>query len=148
MKSIFNKDELLSVSILKNEELQFYGNGKRKILILIQKEENNEINVEFLKKILNAKKLNFEEDVFLLPIDKIHLSIFQIKKDKEIEQVIFFGTAPNQLGLNINLPKYQIIEFNGLTLMKSDAISKIAKDESLKRSLWGCLKDWPLIEIK
>lgn len=147
MRSIFIKNELLSVSTLKNEALQLLGNGKRKFLIVIQKEENTKTNIEFLKKILNAKKITLEEDVFLLPINEAHLSFSHLKKETAIEQIIFFAIEPNQLGLNINLPKYNTIEINGLTIMKGDSISKIEKNESLKRSLWGCLKDWPVIEV-
>jgi len=147
LKSIFLKDELLAVSNLENEGLKYLGNGKRKFLIIINEKENNQKNIEFLKKILNAKKITLEEDIFLLPINDAHLSIFQMKKEKPIEQVIFFGTEPTQLGLNINISNYQKAEINGLTLMKGDAISTIEKNESLKRSLWGCLKDWPILEI-
>ncbi len=147
MRSIFIKNELLSVSTLENEGLQFFGNGKRKFLIVIQKEENNEINIEFLKKILNAKKVVLEEDVFLLPVNDVYLSISQLKKNTAIEQIIFFEVSPNQFGLNINLPKYNTVEINGLTIMQADSISKIEKNESLKRSLWGCLKDWPVLDF-
>lgn len=146
MKNIFSKGQLLSISTLENEGLKFSGDGKRKFLIVIEEEENTKSNIEFLKKILNAKKVTLAEDVFLLPINEAHLSISQLKKDFPIAQIIFFETNPNQLGLNIDLPKYQTIEINGLTIMRSDPISTIEKNESLKRSLWGCLKDWPILE--
>ncbi len=147
MRSIFTKNELLAVPTLENKGIEILGNGKRKFLIVIQKEENNETNIEFLKKILNAKKVVLEEDVFLLPINATHLSIAFLKKNKVIEQIIFFEVAPNQLGFNINLPKYNTVEINGLTIMQADSISKIEKNESLKRSLWGCLKDWPVLDF-
>lgn len=147
MNSIFNNNELLFVPDTKTTELKFLGNGKRKLLILINKNENGVGPKEFLKKILNAKKINLEEDVYLLPIDSTeNLSFIQLKKDKEINQAIFFGINPIQLGFNLNLKKYETENLNEITLLYSDEISKIEKSESLKRQLWGCLKDWPMNE--
>lgn len=144
MRSIFNKNELLSVPDVKNSDLQFSGNGKHKLLIVINHTENNSGPKEFLKKILNAKKINLEEDVHLLAIDGDEdLSFFNISLEKEIDQIILFGINTKQLGFNISLKKYQTEKVNGITMLFGDEITKIEKEESLKRLLWGCLKDWP-----
>ena len=138
---MFSDKELILMADEKNANLKVSGLGKKGIFLFVANENEMESLISFLSKILEALKINLEEDTtltILKPND--NLSFFQNHYDSK--HLFLFGVKPKQLGLNINLSNYRLIQLSGVKVLKSDPLSSIQKDEKLKRLLWNCLKEW------
>lgn len=115
------------------------GNNEKGIFLLYPEKEAAQL--PFLQKILAAAKLMLEKDVLLLagtPSTTFSLSDF--REVQQIHQVIVFGYPPQQIGLQIQIPKYQAHLINGCEYLFVDNLEQIATNDGLKRQLWGALQ--------
>ncbi len=117
------------------------GNNKKKLLILITKEDAEEDKaMTTLKAILNAIKYDMEEDCALLPIDSKESIVFQKLPLDACHHIISFGISPKQMGLQIQHHNYTTLKILEKELLFADTLSVITNDVSKKKLLWAALQ--------
>ncbi|MBL7774554.1 MAG: hypothetical protein JNK89_01040 [Saprospiraceae bacterium] len=51
-----------------------------------------------------------------------------------------FGLQPFEIGINIQCPLYQPVEFYGATFLFADTLAALEPDKTLKTRLWQALQ--------
>ena len=119
----------------------FKGNNNQKTLIVLGTKSQTAGNEQFLQKIISAVKFNLTEDTVIYRFNQEKPMAFAtICQNYDIEKVIFFDTNLTDLGLHIQFPKYQVVNWNDFQLLNVDSLSKIEQDNRLKGGLWNALK--------
>lgn len=119
----------------------FKGNNHQKTLIVLGIKSQTAGNQQFLQKIIAAVKFNLIEDTLIYSFNQEKpIPFATICQNYDIEKVLFFDINLKDLGLHIQLPKYQVITWNNLQLLNIDSLSKIEQDKRLKGGLWNALK--------
>ena len=119
---------------------QCNGNAQNGIFICYP--ITDEPMVDFLAKILSAVKLDLNKDVLVLSkTTDNNFSFSGFAKELGIQKAIFFGTAPQTIGLQINCPKYKPFELNDCLFLFGDELTKISANQQLKKLLWNALKE-------
>ncbi|MDB4834991.1 hypothetical protein OAH12_00210 [Cyclobacteriaceae bacterium] len=124
-------------------DIQFIGKNNRKTLIFVSstnpKEVISEQSLTFLSKILISVGLTLDDVV-----------VTNHSKDKKLKEytdtfspktIISFGIETFELGIqNIEIPSYEIKDYNGISVLYTDALDKVKEDISKKKALWINLK--------
>lgn len=119
----------------------FKGNNYQKTLIVLGSKSQTEGNEQFLQKIIAAVKYNLIEDTLIYHFSQDKpIPFAAICQNYDIEKVIFFDINLTDLGLHIQLPRYQVTNWNSFQLLHVDSLSKIEQDNRLKGGLWNALK--------
>jgi DNA polymerase III psi subunit len=124
---------------LKNSLSQVHGKGLRQLLVVCDNSTFTDDDETTLKKLIGAIKHDFENDIYLIYVNKqqnIHLSSLNLP----IEKVLCFGVKPEEIGLNINEMMYTILDFENLQILFSDSIQTINSTPSKKSELWQLLQ--------
>ncbi|MFN0014571.1 MAG: hypothetical protein ACKVU2_08490 [Saprospiraceae bacterium] len=117
------------------------GGFARRVLVVAQTETDYLGNVDFLKKILLAAGLELERDTLFVQMDPTENGrILPAIRERQADKIVVFGTLPAQLGLNIQIPLYQPVDFNGATFLFSEKLSVIESDKTRKTNLWQALR--------
>ena len=122
---------------------QAEGKNAKGLLVVIFEDETRPELLPFLSKILSAVQYDLTQDAQLLKItDKTVFSLMSLNNEAKdgIQQVIFFGQTPKQVGLNLNIQKYQPLSVAGKNILFADDLAVIHDDSNLKKSLWMSLK--------
>jgi len=99
------------------------------------------IKLPFLRKVLQAVQLHYDKDILSLSGDaQLTFSISDLLTDTATSKVIVFGFPPSQIGLHLNLPKYQAHQVGPCTYLFADALSVLEQQASLKKLLWEGLQ--------
>lgn len=123
-------------------ELHYEGKNLKRVLILTENSKADYLTKEekiFLGKILHAINLNFE-DIALINTHSLPDNVLQKINHFDCQYIISFGVTSEQLILNGSTPLYQIKKQNNISLLLSDPLYLIEKDQTRKRKLWNCLK--------
>lgn len=122
---------------------QTVGENEKGLLVVIFEEETRTELVPFLTKILGAVQYDLARDAQTIKItNKTVFSLMNLCNhlDKEVNQVLFFGQSPKQVGLNLNVQKYQSVVIGGKKILFADDLAVIHDDTELKKALWGSLQ--------
>lgn len=124
----------------------FFGSNQKNIFVAFI-DEGDEF-FTYLQRILSSVKINVDADCLLLKTnaDNIILpKLFEIQRENNFSKAIFFGIKPEQLGLQIDLPKQQqVISIQQTEILFTDALSIIQKSNAAQR---GLLRDNLLIMV-
>jgi hypothetical protein len=131
---------------LQEKPLQYLGENKKEITILV-KEENavhiGEENLQFLMTILAACKLNIA-DVAILNTQNQPTDFATLNKTLHCKYVLLFNINTQAINLPFSIPQYQIQHYNNCTFLIANSLqsmlgnSQEAKVE--KSKLWVSLK--------
>lgn len=117
------------------------GEFARRVLVVMLEESSHPGNLEFVIKILTAAGLDLEKDTLFAPVAMAESAlVLPALKTKHPDQVLVFGLAPGQLGLNIQASFYKPVSFLGATFLFSEKLSVIEPDKSRKTNLWQALR--------
>lgn len=117
------------------------GGFAKMVWVLALAEPESAGNREFLSKVLAAANLNFGKDTLFAEIPaQQSLSFSNDIKRKQPAHVLVFGLPPAQLGLTIEAPLYQPLDFYGVNWLFADALSALEPDKTKKSRLWAALK--------
>jgi len=108
------------------------------LFILVRPEEYNESSQEFLKKIIGAMKLDFEQEVFVLKLQEGENANFHAINCKIL---LSFDVLMKPIGVHYPLKKYHFLKYNDCQFLLADSLPKIAEDKNLKGALWNVLKN-------
>ena len=85
--------------------------------------------------------INLQKDTFELYVPPgYQVNFSSLDHEKGFRIALFFGLRPNEVGLNLNVQKYQPISFLDKTYLFSDSLEVIQSNTALKRPLWEGLK--------
>ena len=117
--------------------------GKRKLLIILQKDEAENTNLKtFLGKIIASIKYEPSTDVYLYPLDsekKYSLALLQLSLPSEF--VFVFGLEAKQLGIQAQFKKYVLTEIGQTAYLFCDNLTEVEKHTPLKAALWDAIKN-------
>jgi hypothetical protein len=138
---MYSPDDLLFLAPDQPTQALFAGGFARKILLLVQAEPQFSGNQDFLVKILAAAQVNPEKDALWATVD-IHtsISVTQLLKLKQPDQILVFGFTPQMLGLQVDIPVYRPTDFYNATWLFAEALSVLEPDKARKGMLWKALQ--------
>lgn len=117
------------------------GAFAKRVAVVIRDESQSPENTDFLKKVLLAAGLDLEKDTLQLAIKHGEsVSFLPLAKTKQAERILVFGILPNQIGLHINCPLYEPVQFYGVELLFAHDLDELKPDTTLKRQLWQALQ--------
>ena len=123
------------------EEILVTCQGQNNKGVFLFYHQDDEHQLPFLRKILQAVQLDYDKDILSLSGDtSLTFSISDILTDRATSKVIVFGFPPTQIGLHLNLPKYQAHKVGPCTYLFADALSAIEQQSNLKKLLWEGLQ--------
>ena len=125
------------------DQIRYLGNNSRNILIIIDEEEHaflGDAELNFLIAIFNACNVTME-NIALVNSHKNELVTYEnMMKQFRPAIVLFFGTEPQHLGFPVQIPMYQVQQYNKQQYMCAPALEKLAADVEQKKLLWAALK--------
>lgn len=131
-----------------NRALQnLQGRGQTGVLAVFEFENDREQDLQYLETILRPLKLDLQNDVFFLALQKKeHISIASVLQQRDIKFVLLFGGDPKDFGIRLQLPAYEGVKFQGSYFLLADALRQIRTDRENKDNrragaLWNALKE-------
>ena len=125
------------------DQWKYLGENKKKVLVIVKYPEAVYVpdkQLSFLTNLLVACKLNLGDTAVLNfqkyssnDSERLH-SYFNPKT------VFLFGVEPNDFGLPLIFPHFQVQSFNDATYLFTPVLEEIEHDKVLKTKLWVCLK--------
>lgn len=114
--------------------------GKNLLVILFKSDTSIE-NMEGLKKILTAVRLDFDRDVSLRIIsDEKSVSLIGLGNQNTFPNVWIFSDKPEQVVINCPKTYYQPIVFENLKVLLAESLQTILTDQKRKVKLWKLLQ--------
>jgi hypothetical protein len=130
----------------KNPAYPFLGENNRSICFLANYPEGDflpEDQLEFLKKMLTACKLNLN-DIALLNIARSSVDLADLRLQLHPRIIFLWGIEPASVGLKSGLPDFAISMFDGISIVPvlSPGLMSGTRPEGteFKQRLWICLK--------
>lgn len=138
---MFVTDELVFIAPERGIESFAEGQYARRILVLTLDEPASPNNRDFLAKIFAAAQLDLGRDSLFAQVPANEpLSMPPFIREKRPTHILVFGLSPAQLGLTLQVPPYQPVEFYSTTWLFADALSVLEPDKAKKSQLWTALK--------
>lgn len=124
-------------------QIKFMGSNQQHITILVNATDARFLNDKyfaFLSGILNACKLSVADVAIINIHQQKNLHHQNISTLTNPKIVLLFGVAPEEIGLPLHFPHFQVQPFNHITYLSSPSLDKIEADKLLKTQLWTSLK--------
>jgi len=95
---------------------------------------------DLFKKIFTATGLNLAEDLGIIQLDKgQQVNLGKAVTDKT-KQLISFGIAPANLGINAKFRAYISYQTESFAILLSHSLKKLTESKDHKKALWEALK--------
>jgi len=125
------------------QDCRFLGSNKKNITILVNTRDASFLADQpfgFLTGILNACKLTME-DVALVNINNLKDTGYAgIYKTTQPVISLLFDVSPNNIGLPLQFPHFQVHKYNDITYIFSPSLTVLENDKPAKAALWNGLK--------
>jgi len=122
---------------------KYLGENKKKTLVVVRYPDAVHIpdkQLSFLTKLLAACNLNIA-DVAILNFQQYKSSDFEkIINHFKPKVVLLFDTTPNDFGMPMIFPQFQVQGYKDAVFVSSPSLDVIEPDKVLKGNLWVCLK--------
>jgi len=112
--------------------------------VVFYRKSNNISDMEvqnslFSKLIENALKLKLEQFLFVdLNAKTQRFSV--INKAVEVRKCFLFGVSEREVGLNMDIPLYQLMNVSNIEFLRADAPEVLENDKHKKSQLWQQLQ--------
>ena len=126
----------------KDQRIELTGNGKKGLLIVVEKEGSSEELLAKLDDIVKAIKYDPREDTFVVVLAKsvVNQVVSKILKEHKINDILAFGIEAKDIFPNAESYLYYPLKSERIRMLISDNLSKIFSDKALKMKLWKCLQ--------
>ena len=112
------------------------------IWVICGKEIEDQTLLDFLKKIMDAVKVDLEGSAnLLLHTSESPQSTLWAFQQKTASIVLLFGVLPSDVGLHISMQPYQIQEFKNTKVLWAENLLSISENIDKKKSLWAALQE-------
>ena len=116
------------------------GDNDGHLLVCLSGADSPDLQI-FLEKIMASVQVDLNKDAFTVPTaGKEKFRFSSLDHRMRFANAIFFGLLPAQVGLNLNVQKYQPITFKDHTFLFADSLETIQNQPEFKRPLWEALK--------
>lgn len=142
-KLVDTKSPGTSDTDLKNNDIAFLGENRKKIIFLVNNDREKYLSSEELKvldNLLIACKMKME-DIALVnfyPFRDINYEI--LTEHFGAKYILIFGISCSQLFLPFNIPDYQIQKFQEQIYLFNPPFRDLLTNKNAKMELWNCLK--------
>jgi hypothetical protein len=132
-----------SKSPIVNAEWKYLGENKKKTLIVVRYDTAVHLpdkQLSFLTKLLTACNLNLA-DVAIFNFQNYNAAQFNdIINYFNPKAVLLFETKPDEFGMPMNFPDFQVQAYKDAVFVSSPSLETIEPNKDLKGKLWICLK--------
>ena len=125
------------------DQIKYLGKNAKKILILVNEPEHaflGDEELSFLMNVLNA-----------CSISMVDVAVVNSNNDETVEYeklmiqfspsvILFLGTEPQLLGFPVQIPIYQVQQYNKQQYLCAPNLQKLSTDKEEKKQLWVSLK--------
>ncbi len=140
----FNEVQGYNINKIENfSTIKYLGKNDKNILLIISEKEHaflGEEDLGFLINILNACKISMQDVALINSYENQTITYDNLNEQFEPHQIIFFGTAPHQLGFPIQIPLYKIQQYANQQYLCAESLQQLATDKEEKKKLWVQLK--------
>lgn len=119
--------------------ISIQGKGLKKLLVVCSKEEFSEVEQTTLQKMITAIKYDFENDIFLVVLEKDQRTSLSALQLNYIDLLVF-GINPENLGFNIEYTLNEILYFDQSRALILDSIKDIKAIPAKSQQLWSLLQ--------
>lgn len=141
--SLVSLSQTVSENSAAAQQIKFLGSNQKQITILVNETDTSFLSDKsftFLTGILTACGLNVADVaiVNIVPHPNIHFNA--IHTVTQPHTMLLFGISPEEIGLPLHFPDFQVQRFNNTVYVCAPMLGKIEADKSLKTKLWAALK--------
>lgn len=144
--NIKSGDEARNETVLPGKNLQFMGEHKQKVTVLVNDDKSvflNRSDLDFLTNVLKACQLSMG-DIAIINTYKQAVKFSTLTEELEPRVVILFNIQPQEIDLPFSIPDFQPQVYAGITYLKAPALIEIntssAEARVLKTKLWTNLQ--------
>ena len=95
---------------------------------------------ELVGGIIKAIKYTLD-DIALINLSKSSLRRYKhIQKALAPKALIVFGVTASEIGLNLNIDRYQVVSLQGCKLLLADSLHELRSTPAKKKALWSALQ--------
>lgn len=131
------------VLVTDQQGFRWLGGRGKPILVVVKQADApflTDEDLPFLTRLLNACKLTLED------VAVINTSSYPSAHPDEVltffspRIVLCFGVTPDEWGLPVDFPRYQLQALKGCTFMHAPALLQLAGDTEERKQCWASLK--------
>ncbi len=126
----------------KPESTASMGKNAKKILFVVTHKDIElltEGHLNFLKNILTPCKLTID-DISIINWENSNKEFQKILNEFKSKIILLFDVSPDNLGLPLNFPKFQIQEFDKRVYLFVPSLEELEKNIETKKAFWNALK--------
>lgn len=133
-------DQIFQIPENSLDDLTISGSGYKHLVVVVGTEHFGLEESATLKKMIEAIKYDFVNDIFLLQLhDNQNISFHNILP--VYDDIILFGIKPSQIGIFVDCINYEILNFEKSRMLICDPIKDINAVQSKKVLLWNKLQE-------
>ncbi len=140
------KPKKVVVTETKKSPKQYLGDYQKKIIVLVNDEENiyvSDESLQFLSGILSACKLNLAH-IALMNFNINAVSFSELKKELKPGYLLLFGINALQIELPFAMPDYQVQEYDNCKILVAPSLADLNNSSAHaiaeKKKLWKSLQ--------
>ena len=121
-------------------DASFLGGNAQRILIIVKDEHHAylpERELQFLKSILSACKLTLADVAIVNWLRHAPKPLADLLTALAPSSVLLFAITPQEIGLPVHFPHYQLQALNGQTYLSAPALTEVEHDKAQKKRLWN-----------
>lgn len=119
-------------------EKQVNNLPKKQVLIIIKSSENHAGNLDLLKNIIKALKIDFDTQVHLLELEDSDMLLKSIPDS--FHKILLFGIEYTKLGFHLDPIHYKINQLANFRMLMSHGLNDLSADQNKKGQLWKALQ--------
>lgn len=128
---------------LSQDSIKYLGNNAKNILILVSEEVHaflGDDELSFLMNVLNACNISMVDVALVNSYNNEAIQYEKLMNQFYPSIILFLGTGPQLLGFPIQIPIYQVQNYNKQQYLCAPSLQKLSTDKEEKKQLWLSLK--------
>jgi len=139
------KLQFVNNDILKKEDdlIKFLGKNDKQILVLVNEPDHaflGDDELSFLLTILNACSISMADAALVNSNHNEAVEYEKLMSQFSPSIILFLGIEPQQLGFPVQIPMYQVQQYNKQQYLCAPSLEILSKNKEEKKQLWLCLK--------
>ncbi|MCY7291429.1 MAG: hypothetical protein LH615_04530 [Ferruginibacter sp.] len=139
------KTELQNEESLKKQDdvIKYLGKNDKHILILVNEPDHaflGDDELSFLLTILNACSISMHDAALVNSHNNETVKYEKLMSQFSPSIILFLGIEPQQLGFPVQIPMYQVQQYNKQQYLCAPSLEILSKNKEEKKQLWLCLK--------
>ncbi len=131
------------ISKVQNDSIKYLGKNAKHILVIVNEPAHTFLGddeLSFLMNILNACNISMADAALVNISNDESINYEKLSSQFLPEVILFLGTAPQLLGFPVQIPLYQVQQYNKQQYLCAPSLQMLSTDKEEKKQLWLCLK--------